>query len=576
MDRIFNNPLRFVQSNKEEVDTMDRENLIVLSNKKQKVNPGTKESKPETPVKEPPKPKSMQEAVAAYTGKKYGVKAENQKKRKFDLVDSEEDVGEEDVGEDVGEELGQEGDKQNEEKDEQLTPSTSSSSEESREITPGETSVEPDGDDENYTEPESPPTDSNYQSANEFSDDKDERTPQSEPLSESLSEEPEDLELLKQDLKRDEAENDTTKTLVETPPSSSDDKEIHKDFYFINELDVDRGSNKSKRINKSWEKSFLNKKPIGLLNQGVTCYMNTAIQSMIHIPALQNYLNEINNGKHNNNLKPKSVSHNLAELSARLWYINETNPKKKYIHPKRMVNRLEDINCMMSEWQQEDSHEYYMSLISRLQEDSTPKGKKLNSSIIYDIFGGLLNQIVICQNCKNKSQTKQEFYDLSLGFNKRKKLKYSIEKSIEDFFSTELIKSDKESGGGYYCEKCKKNTSATKNSTIDTSPETLTIHLKRFKFNGNQSLKMKQSIKYPNFLNLTNFSTNKDAIRYKLISIISHEGRSILSGHYISHCLQPDQTWSTYDDEYINKINEFQALNDPSAYVLVYSKLTPK
>ena len=30
---------------------------------------------------------------------------------------------------------------------------------------------------------------------------------------------------------------------------------------------------------------------------------------------------------------------------------------------------------MMSEWQQEDSHEYYMSLISRLQEDSTPKGK---------------------------------------------------------------------------------------------------------------------------------------------------------------------------------------------------------
>ena len=68
---------------------------------------------------------------------------------------------------------------------------------------------------------------------------------------------------------------------------------------------------------------------------------------------------------------------------------------------------------MMSEWQQEDSHEYYMSLISRLQEDST-KGK-LNESIIYDIFGGLLNQRITCHECHNVSITKQEFYDLSLG-----------------------------------------------------------------------------------------------------------------------------------------------------------------
>lgn len=65
--------------------------------------------------------------------------------------------------------------------------------------------------------------------------------------------------------------------------------------------------------------------------------------------------------------------------------------------------------------------------------------------------------------------------------------------------------------------------------------------------------------------------------KYRLTSVIVHEGRSISSGHYVAHCLQPDgYTWCTYDDEYINKIEERVALNDPSAYVLVYTKLTPK
>lgn len=67
------------------------------------------------------------------------------------------------------------------------------------------------------------------------------------------------------------------------------------------------------------------------------------------------------------------------------------------------------------------------------------------------------------------------------------------------------------------------------------------------------------------------------SVKYQLIAVIVHEGRSISSGHYICHVLQPDGTsWSTYDDEYINRIDERKALLDANAYVLVYTKLTPK
>ena len=456
--------------------------------------------------------------------------------------------------------------------------------------------------------------------------------------------EDEDLEKLKYDLKIDqlvnnkdvnedeedeeeeeEEEEETQERTSTTPPTSPEEdtekqqpEPLEVSYYDINEYEDDRGSNNSTRIYKNWRELANKKPPVGLLNHGVTCYMNSAIQSIIHIPAMQHYLNDVNDNKYSQ-LKPRSVTHVLAELSKRMWLASNTNNNKKgksnggikYINPKKIIQRLDEINCMMSEWQQEDSHEYYMSLISRLQEDSTPKGKKLNESIIYDIFGGLLNQRITCHKCHNVSITKQEFYDLSLGLNKKKiksnnngdnitndsnndttsttatststsdpifnSNKFSVEKSINDFFSNEVIKKlENDSKSGYFCEKCNRFTHANKISSIEIAPETLTIHFKRFKFNNNSSSKVKQLINYSKYLDLSKYMVQGTA-KYRLTSVIVHEGRSISSGHYVAHCLQPDgYTWCTYDDEYINKIEERVALNDPSAYVLVYTKLTPK
>ena len=270
--------------------------------------------------------------------------------------------------------------------------------------------------------------------------------------------------------------------------------------------------------------------------------------------------------------------------------------KNTYINPDKLINALEDINCMMSVWNQEDSHEYFMSLMSRLQEDSVPKGHKMTESIIYDIFGGLLHQSVKCSNCGEISTTEQPIYDLSLHLKGKKTLdqdpnssqdnsqeqsakrRFSIEKSISDFFTPELIKrvDNKE---GYTCEKCKKVTNAVKLNKILRAPETLVVHLKKFRFNGTSSSKMKQAVSYPMFLDLTEYcheSINSIPVRYQLISVAVHEGRSLSSGHYIAHCKQPDGSWATYDDEYINKITEKQLLKEPNAYYLIYTRLTPK
>lgn len=705
IDRIISNPLTFVQARQPEKETSDKLAGYIVLSKTKAVKKKSLDQVQENQIVHQrqdqdmkKQPRSMYEAVQAYTGKKFLTKAEKRAEKKSKQIrpqiDEDEDVGEE-LGEELGEDVGEDVEESNSEYESasefpespeqpagasesesselQESSSSSTSSSSSNEATPAAEALQVERDDEDDEDDED--FDNDVSSEEISGDDLDEDEDEDEDEADADSSESESTEKSPSPVvghapKKIEVPRDAT-----TPPTSPEDQdqlsekilpalpqesESLQDFYEINENSNDRGSNGSTRIYKSW-RELSNRKPVGLLNHGVTCYMNSAIQAMLHIPAMQHYLDDIHNGKYKKVLKPRSVSHVLSELSRRMWGLedgsgNSSSPNKKsgaapkFINPKKIIQRLDDINCMMSEWQQEDSHEYYMSLMSRLQEDSTPSGAKLNLSILYDIFGGLLHQSVTCKNCGSISNTKQEFYDLSLGLNKKRnnsssaeaqttetlskpelqaqnnnsaypasdKLtnnnihnkvsdynnndnsntntnnnsnnnistnsgtnhalqKYSIEKSIKDFFSSELIKIDKlDPSSGYVCENCKQRTNAVKISTIDRAPETLTVHLKRFKFNGNSSSKMKQPVSYPKYLDLSQFSTSHSPTKYQLTSVIVHEGRSILSGHYVAHCLQPDGSWANYDDEYINKINEREALKDPSAYFLVYTRLTHK
>ena len=414
----------------------------------------------------------------------------------------------------------------------------------------------------------------------------------------------------------------TREELEHPKDSDSSVSELSK-FYQYNENINDAGSIKGSHIVKNWGSVLTNLKPCGLLNHGVTCYTNAAVQAMLHIPAMQHYLFDILRGKYSSTVKHDSVSYILAETSKKMWWKEKKSNNSTFINPKKLISKLDDINCMMSEWQQEDSHEYFMSLMSRLQEDSVPRGHKMTESIIYDIFGGLLKQNVTCKSCGGVSMTEQPFYDLSLHLKGKKKQvlanddsappspqspssasydtkqlqtdphsnssnedssstnRFTIEKSIRDFFNPELIKINKEREG-YLCERCNKTTNAIKRNTIIRPPETLLVHLKKFRFNGQSSSKMKQAVSYPMFLDLTEYcetprgAKKKVPVKYQLMSVVVHEGRSLSSGHYIAHCRQPDGSFAIYDDEYINKITEGNVLREPNAYYMVYTRLTPK
>ncbi|OBA22572.1 cysteine proteinase [Metschnikowia bicuspidata var. bicuspidata NRRL YB-4993] len=645
VDRILNNPLTFLPAKapEKEVQTTRSPAYIVLNSS---LAPATLEPAMGTKKhgkREDKRPKSMAEAIAAYTGRKYLTKAEKRRKSRpearpvADPESSSDDkyesasefhlessvIGTQDASEDVGEDLGEFAGLSNGSGDEALDPDSGL---ESLDGDASDSTCESDdisdlpqrpGSPIEREAPESSATGAEQNTAEESA----EEASDADFASDDSALESELESLLEDELAGDSDSkasggnsdggagsadilNSSHNGEPDKAPGqpNGDQTQLKKDFrpqrnthlashYTLGETG---GSAVCGRVTRAWTAPYKDTQPAGLLNFGVTCYMNSAIQIMVHIPAVQHYLAEVFQGKHAG-VPAKSVTHTFAELALRMWGVgSKKGGPRKHVNPKKMVQRLDDINCMMSEWQQEDSHEYFMSLMSRLQEDSTPKGTKLNQLVLYDIFGGLLDQEVVCQECRTSSVTKQEFYDLSLGLNKKRtrsndgidtpaddhKLaanKYTIEKSIRDFFSTETIRVDRgDPASGYFCEKCQKRTVATKRSAIERSPHTLMVHLKRFKFNGNSSLKVKQPIHYLKFLDMGAYSQTEACIKYQLMGVIVHEGRSILSGHYVAHCLQPDGSWSTYDDEYINKIDEASALSDPSAYCLVYMKLEEK
>lgn len=461
--------------------------------------------------------------------------------------------------------------------------------------------------DEDFEDPEDN-SDSSSSSSSNGRDQQDEAEGSVSDISEN-----EKLQLQQEALEASRQERKETAVQQQETQENGTQPDDGSQFFQFNEEINDAGSIKDRRIVKNWGPALTNLKPRGLLNHGVTCYTNAAVQAMVHIPAVQHYLFDILRGKYADTISEESVSYVLAEITRKMWLPQEKFKKKRqppqYINPRKLLSRLDDINCMMSEWQQEDSHEYFMSLMSRLQEDSVPRGHKLTESIMYDIFGGVLEQVVTCKSCGSVSKTEQPFYDLSLHLRAKRKQsmdsptesdasgsaldsksnsqqdaqsqqsprRFSIEKSISDFFNPELIKVDKEQKG-YVCERCHMTTNAIKHNSILRAPETLLVHLKKFRFNGTSSSKMKQAVSYPMFLDLTKYCVEGKELplNYQLITVVVHEGRSLSSGHYIVHCKQPEGHWATYDDEYINNISEKEALREPNAYYLIYTRLTPR
>lgn len=238
------------------------------------------------------------------------------------------------------------------------------------------------------------------------------------------------------------------------------------------------------------------------------------------------------------------------------------------------------------------------------QQPKRPRVRQYHS-VISDIFDGKLVSSVQCLACDRVSLTTETFQDLSLSIPSQDALQvvrqgsgngrqnqaqdgwiswawnwvwgwfYGLDVSLADclayFFSADELKGD----NMYSCEKCKKLRNGIKYSQVTELPDTLCVHLKRFRHDFAFSSKITTRVTFPlQDLDMSPWLHTEcvsKQTRYHLTGVICHHGIAG-GGHYTSYCLNYiDNTWYEFDDSFVRPVDA-ATVAAAEAYVLFYRK----
>ncbi|TRY77696.1 hypothetical protein DNTS_018891 [Danionella cerebrum] len=147
----------------------------------------------------------------------------------------------------------------------------------------------------------------------------------------------------------------------------------------------------------------------------------------------------------------------------------------------------------------------------------------------------------------------------------------TLQDCLAAFFARDELKGD----NMYSCEKCKKLRNGVKFCKVQSLPEILCIHLKRFRHELMFSTKIGTHVSFPlEGLEMQPFLAKDSSAQtssYDLLSVICHHGTAS-SGHYIAYCRnEQNQLWYEFDDQSVTEVSE-SCVQNAEAYDLVFAE----
>jgi ubiquitin C-terminal hydrolase len=311
---------------------------------------------------------------------------------------------------------------------------------------------------------------------------------------------------------------------------------------------------------------------VGLKNQGCTCYMNSILQSLFHLPAFRRLVYSFPTTGTEDPMTNSSL--NLQRLFSRMQLGKTT------VSTKSLTRSFGwgDVETFI----QHDIHEFCRVLMDNIERKL--KGSRYENSIS-DLFRGKFISFIRCKNVTFSKSREEEFYDLQMMVRGKP--------TLRDSFAAYVEKEELMGENQYETDDFGKQ-DAEMGTEFIQFPKVLQLHLHRFDydFEEGKQVKINDRFEFPSEIDLAEFlalTAPSQPTCFQLVGVLVHEGAAY-SGHYYAFLRpSPDPQWYEFDDDTVRRAIPQEAIDnnfggkkrkqgwrsarDISGYFLVYVRV---
>jgi ubiquitin C-terminal hydrolase len=189
----------------------------------------------------------------------------------------------------------------------------------------------------------------------------------------------------------------------------------------VDEFNLKRNLDKNKSIISS------NVTPIGLVNKRNSCFMNSALQCLVHVmPLTQYFLQSIDRNQHDINYLRDSYGEVTAAYVELLCKLQRTNRSNNAFLPSRLRTAISCLNPSFATEDQQDAQEFLNLLLNTIHKELKSNNPSNRPTIIKKLFFGKIESMITCLECNHMKKNVEKLGFLSLPLSRQQR-EFNIE-----------------------------------------------------------------------------------------------------------------------------------------------------